>query len=175
MGSDDVLLKASTSIMGGITDMLRPYGYTEFDGTHGSMIGASYDWRIMPSQMERRDKFFSKIMDLTESMVAADKEQRPAVVIGFSLGCKIGKYFIHFCHSTKGEEWVERNIAHFVALGGPFRGSVALLRSMMVDGNFPPLDLMFSESDMLTIMRSVPVGRYLRETGRTGLISLSST
>jgi len=36
---------------------------------------------------------------------------------------------------------------------------------MMVDGAFPPLDMMFSESDMLTIMRGAPVGRYLQPTG----------
>jgi len=36
----------------------------------------------------------------------------------------------------------------------------------MVDGCFPPLDTMFTESDMLTIMRGVPVGRYLQPTGR---------
>ena len=35
----------------------------------------------------------------------------------------------------------------------------------MVDGAFPPLDLLFSESDMLTLMRAFPVSRYLQPTG----------
>ena len=98
-------------------------------------------------------------------MVDADPEQRPAVVIGFSLGCKIAKYFLHFCNAKKGSDWMDSHIAHFVALGGPFRGSVALLRAMMIDGSFPPLDMMFTQSQMLTIMRGAPVGRYLQPTG----------
>ena len=36
---------------------------------------------------------------------------------------------------------------------------------MLVDGTFAPLDLLFSESQMLTILRSVPVGRYLQPQG----------
>ena len=98
-------------------------------------------------------------------MVAADPEHRPAVVIGFSLGCKIAKYLLHWCHSQKGNVWMNQNVAHFVALGGPFRGSVDLQKAVMIDGAFPPLDMIFTESEMLTIFRSVPVGRYLQPTG----------
>lgn len=35
----------------------------------------------------------------------------------------------------------------------------------MIDGEFAPLDMLFSESQMLTILRSVPVGRYLQPIG----------
>jgi len=169
--------KSGTVIMGVITNMLTKHGYREFRGKawdeedqqSGSMIGASYDWRIMPSQMEKRDQFFTRMMNETEEMVQADPEHRPAHIIGFSLGCKIAKYFLHFCHKVchdrNDPEWMKRNIAHFIPLGGPFLGSVQLLRAMQVDGAFPPLDMMFSTSQMLTIMRSVPVGRYLQPTG----------
>ena len=164
--SEDLLAKGGSNIMGSIADMLRKHGqYKEWDGSHGSMIGATYDWRILPEHMERRDGFFTKTMHQLEAMVAADPNHRPAVVIGFSLGCKIGKYFLHFCHAAKGREWVDAHVGHFVPLGGPFRGAVTLMRAMMVDGAFPPLDLMFSESDMLTIMRGAPVGRYLQPCG----------
>ena len=49
---------------------------------------------------------------------------------------------------------------HFVALGGPFLGSVTLLQAVMVDGTFPPLDMLFTESQMLSILREPawPVG-----------------
>ena len=115
--------------MGVITDMLREQGYSEWDGQAGSMIGASYDWRLSPTLLESRDQYFTKLMQQTEAMVAADPEHRPAVLVAFSLGCRIAKYFIHFCHAQKGQEWVANNIAHFVPLGGPWLGAVQLMKA----------------------------------------------
>eukprot|EP00658_Telonema_sp_P-2_P022945 TRINITY_DN19191_c0_g2_i1.p1 TRINITY_DN19191_c0_g2~~TRINITY_DN19191_c0_g2_i1.p1 ORF type:complete len:261 (+),score=47.10 TRINITY_DN19191_c0_g2_i1:110-892(+) len=163
--SDSPLMRAGTVIMGVITDMLRTHGYTEWDGTSGSIVGASYDWRMMPSQLEARDGFFSTMMEQVESMVATDPSRRAAVVIGFSLGCRIAKYFLHFCLAHRGRQWCDLHLAHFIPLGGPFLGSVQLLRAVLVDGTFAPLDMLFNESQMLTILRSVPVGRYLQPTG----------
>ena len=122
-------VKGGTVIMGKITKMLRKHGYSEWDGQTGSMIGASYDWRLMPAQLEARDQLFSRLMEQTEAMVAADREHRPAVIVGFSLGCRIAKYFIHFCHARKGEQWITDNIAHFVPLGGPWLGAVQLMKA----------------------------------------------
>ena len=47
--------------MGVITGMLREHGYEEWDGEKGQMIGCSYDWRLNPTQLERRDKFFTRV------------------------------------------------------------------------------------------------------------------
>ena len=47
--------------MGVITGMLREHGYEEWDGEKGQMIGCSYDWRLNPAQLERRDKFFTRV------------------------------------------------------------------------------------------------------------------
>lgn len=113
---------------------------------------------MTPAQLEARDGYFSSLVEQTEAMVAADPEHRPAVVIGFSLGCLIGKYFMHFCQAAKGDAWTASHLQHFVSLGGPFRGSVNLTRAVLVDGLFPPLNMLFNESQMLTILRSVPVG-----------------
>ena len=56
------------------------------------------------------------------------------MLIGFSLGCRIAKYFLHFAHETKGAEWLDEHVQHFVPLGGPFQGSVDILRNTVVDG-----------------------------------------
>lgn len=58
-----------------------------------------------------------------------------------------------------------KHIKHFVALGGPFLGAVALQHAVMIDGTFDPIDKFFTESDMITMMRSFPVGRYLQPQG----------
>ena len=76
---------------------------------HCSMIGASYDWRLTPPLLESRDRFFTRMMEQTEAMVEADPQRRPAVVIGFSLGCRIAKYFIHFCHANREPGWMDRS------------------------------------------------------------------
>ena len=138
-------VKGGTVIMGVITDMLRQHGYSEWEWDNqsgsgsGSMIGASYDWRLMPQQLEKRDQFYTEMMKKVQQMVAADPENRPAVVVGFSLGCRVSKYFLHFCHARGGDEWMKANIAHFVPLGGPWLGAVQLMKAVMVDGSFAPL------------------------------------
>lgn len=62
--SESRLVKDGTVIMGVISDMLRRHGYTEWEKEKsvGSMIGASYDWRITPDQLEERNGFFSEMM-----------------------------------------------------------------------------------------------------------------
>ena len=49
-------LKGHTNIMGVIVDMLQEYNYTEWNekpGAEGAgnMIGASFDWRLLPTQV----------------------------------------------------------------------------------------------------------------------------
>jgi hypothetical protein len=45
----------------------------------------------------------------------------------------------------------------------------------MIDGTFAPLDMIFSEAEMLMILRSTPVGQYLQPTGNwnDGLVRAS--
>ena len=45
----------------------------------------------------------------------------------------------------------------------------------MIDGTFAPLDMIFSEAEMLMILRSTPVGQYLQPVGNwdDGLVSAS--
>ena len=45
----------------------------------------------------------------------------------------------------------------------------------MIDGKFAPLDMIFSDSEMLMILRSTPVGQYLQPTGNwdDGLVRTS--
>ena len=116
--SEQIGVKAGTVILGVICDMLRQHGYSEWDGQSGSMIGASYDWRLMPFQLEKRDRLFGKLLKQLEQMVAADPQQRAAVVVGFSLGCRIAKYFIHYCNAVKGDQWSRRHIQHFCSQRG---------------------------------------------------------
>ena len=39
-------------------------------------------------------------------------------------------------------------VDHFVALGGPFLGTVEMTRAALITGHFPPLDNLFSESEV---------------------------
>ena len=84
-------MKQSTVVMGVISNFLKEHNYTEWENGAGNLIGASYDWRLAPEQLEHKNnaKYFTNLMEQTEAMVAADPEHRPAVVVGFSLGCKI--------------------------------------------------------------------------------------
>ena len=44
-------------------------------------------------------------------------------------------------------------------------GAVSLMKAVMIDGSFAPLDMLFSTSEMLSLLRSVPVGTYLQPIG----------
>ena len=156
---DVPLMREQARLLIGLTTALRSKGYSEWDEDNrsGNMLGAAYDWRLNPARMEERDGFMTKLMFQVEAMVAAHPDKTPAAVIGHSMGCKVGKYFLHFCHKEKGKEWMTKHIARFIPLGGPFMGSVSIFRNTAIDGaTGEALDMMFSESQLLTLCRTWP-------------------
>jgi len=165
--SDTPLLKEQARLMIGMTSKLKAEGgYTEWDGQKGDLLPAAYDWRLMPPMMEQRDGLFTKILEETEKMVNAHPHKLPAVVTGHSMGCKVAKYWLHFCHAAKGPEWMAQYVTHFVPLSGPWYGSVDPIRNTAIDGlTGEALDLMFSGSQLLTLCRALPVFRFLQPAG----------
>lgn len=97
-------LAAAAPLLIGLITKLKSYGYTEWDGQHGDLYGAAFDWRLMPAKMEERDGFLTKTMEAIEKIVAAHPGNKPVVVMGHSMGCKVAHYFLHFCHAQKGRD-----------------------------------------------------------------------
>jgi len=66
------------------------HGCLAVSGSFGPLTDES-SCRLAPRQLEDRDKLFSKLMAQVQAMVEADHEHRPAVIVAFSLGCRIAK------------------------------------------------------------------------------------
>ena len=117
----------------------------------GNMLAAPYDWRTQPDIMESRDGLFSTLCEKIERMVQANNGTKCAL-IGFSMGSKVGKYFIHFAAAVKGTTWVNQNIDHFIPMCGPWLGSVKMTRTVL-DGDFPDLAALVDPTDTKSFFR----------------------
>jgi hypothetical protein len=67
--------------------LANEYGYDV-----NNMIGAPYDWRLSPKELQERDSFFTNLKFKLETTVK--KHNRPAIIIAHSMGNNI---FIYFC------------------------------------------------------------------------------
>jgi hypothetical protein len=78
-----------------------------------NLIGAPYDWRLAPIQMQKRDSFFTTLKSRLE--VAVRRHKRPAIVIAHSMGTNIFMYFcdwlrVHEKPAIGWEHWIRRHI-----------------------------------------------------------------
>lgn len=78
----------TTSIFTALIKMLA----SELGYDSNSMIGAAYDWRLAPIQLQQRDSFFTTLKQWLE--VAVERHKRPAIVIAHSMGTNL---FLYFC------------------------------------------------------------------------------
>jgi phospholipid:diacylglycerol acyltransferase len=86
---------------------------------------AAFDWRMGFEEMERRDRYFSKLKSDIEHLVSA--KGKKSVLITHSLGSQVGYYFIKWAESPEGgrggKEWVARHIKSIINIGGPLLGA----------------------------------------------------
>jgi Lecithin:cholesterol acyltransferase len=68
------------------------------------MVAATYDFRLPPMLLERRDHFFTRLIGKFERLVAMNNNI-PAIVISHSLGGKVFGYFVEFVKATKPHVW----------------------------------------------------------------------
>ena len=82
-----------TYVFGPVIDALREdrdVGLTE-----KSLQAAPYDWRLPPSVLETRDKYFTNTVVQIENMYKANGNT-PVVLLCHSLGCKTAHYLLNF-------------------------------------------------------------------------------
>mmetsp|Transcript_21956 Transcript_21956/g.62539 ORF Transcript_21956/g.62539 Transcript_21956/m.62539 type:complete len:745 (+) Transcript_21956:3-2237(+) len=124
-----------------------------------NLQAAPYDWRMSPTELESRDKYFSRTIQQVASLYHSNNDT-PVVLIGHSLGTKTAHYFLNFCLKEKGREWIDKYIHTYMPVGGPHLGAPKALRST-ISGDKMSLDTFLSDEEALSFGRSLGSGPWL--------------
>ena len=91
------------------------------------MIAAAYDWRLAYLDLERRDKYFTKLKQQIE--LTHELSGFKTVLIGHSMGAQIVFYFLKWVeaegplYGNGGPDWVENHVDSFVNIAGTILGA----------------------------------------------------
>jgi phospholipid:diacylglycerol acyltransferase len=144
---------------------------------NSNMYLASYDWRLSFSNLEIRDKYFSKLQSMIETSHKTQGE--PAVIVTHSMGSCLFPYFLRWVQSEEGgnggEDWADKHIASFVNIAGPMVGVPKALTAMLSGetrdtislGSFGAylLEKFFSRRERANLMRSWAGGSSMLPKG----------
>jgi phospholipid:diacylglycerol acyltransferase len=125
-----------------------------------------YDWRLSLPDLERRDRFFTRLAHKFE--LIRKLHGRPAVVATHSMGGGVLLYFLHWVESdlggARGPDWVAQHMHAMVSIGTPYLGVPkavsSLLAGEMKDTAFLPRaltairDRYFNKNDVRDFLRS---------------------
>ena len=97
------------------------------------LLAASFDWRFAPSALQKRDGYYSRLIQDIESL---DTKQTGVVLLAHSMGNKVVTYFLEFAKKEKGQAWIDRHVKLWIAAGAPHLGSPQALRSTIFGDKF---------------------------------------
>ena len=146
------LTESASYVFGPILKLLKAEGYIE-----GKDLGAApYDWRIPPSELQRRDNYFTNTMKLIEQLYKKSNNS-PVVMLCHSMGCKTGHYLLNFvCEQmgkNKGQAWIDKHIHSYVPVGAPHLGAQKSIRGI-IDGDKMGLEAFLEDDEGLMLGRS---------------------
>ncbi|KAF7721678.1 hypothetical protein EC973_004299 [Apophysomyces ossiformis] len=142
-----------------------------------NMHFASYDWRLAFSNLEVRDRYFTRLKNNIE--LSKRTSGRKSVVLSHSMGAVIFPYFLKWAESplggNGGETWVEEHIETFVNIAGPMIGAPKALTAMLSGetrdtlafGSFGAylLERFFSRQERVSLIRTWAGGSSMLPKG----------
>ena len=134
-------------VFGPVITALKKVGYEE--GVN--LDAVPYDWRLPPSELEKRDQYFTKTMRKIEEMY--DKSGgMPVVLVCHSLGTKTGHYLLDFAHA-KDKEWCNKYVHTYMPVGAPHLGAPKAMRGS-ITGDKMGLEAFLNDHQALAMGRS---------------------
>ena len=124
--SDHPLARKASYCFAKLIGVLQDIGY---DDTN--LDAAPYDWRLPPSELEKRDKFMSKLKSKIELFYHINDKTR-VMLLGHSMGNRVAQYFLKWVKENYGQEWIDMHVQSLVALGGPFLGAAKTVRAVVL-------------------------------------------
>jgi len=143
----DPSAKKATTVFSKLIRNLADIGYLE----NKNLLAAPYDWRLPPSHLEKRDKFFTRLRYNIQYLREANEEK--VLLVTHSMGFKCIHYFLWWMQKRK-PNWIEKNIAGVIAIASPILGSPLILRSLVPGVCRMGLELFLSGEEMRLITRS---------------------
>lgn len=133
-----------------------------------TMSTASYDWRLSYLDLERRDRYFTKLKQTVEDLF--ERTGQKSCLVGHSMGSQVVYYFMKWVEATGegygngGADWVNTYVDSFVDISGSILGAPkavpALLSGEMKDTvqlnalAVYGLEKFFSRRERLDMLRS---------------------
>lgn len=115
-------------IWGLLIEALADIGYD-----YNSMYMASYDWRLAFGDMERRDRYFTRLRQQIETLVSLNDQK--VVVVAHSMGGNVWHYFMQWVTHRHSRTWVDRFVAAEVLVSSPLLGLPKAYYSMLTGDN----------------------------------------
>lgn len=145
-------------VFGPVIVALQREGYNP-PGGPANLMASTYDWRLPPSELERRDGYFTRTIGLVEGLYKTNGST-PVVLLGHSLGCKTAHYFLNFAKARRGQKWIDRHVHTYLPVGAPHLGAPKALRST-ISGDKMGLDAFLSDEEALALGRTFGSGPWL--------------
>jgi len=98
-----------------------------------SMHMASYDWRLSFRDMERRDRYFTRLRQQIETLVSMNRKK--AVVVMHSMGGNVWHYFMQWATYRVHKNWVNDHIYAEVYISAPMLGLPKAYYSLLTGDN----------------------------------------
>jgi len=98
-----------------------------------SMHMASYDWRLSFADLEHRDRYFTKLRQQIETLVALSGKK--AVVIAHSMGGNVWHYFMQWVTKRVHRNWVNDHISSEILISAPLLGLPKAYFSLLTGDN----------------------------------------
>lgn len=139
-------------------------------GDPNTMFTAAYDWRLSFSNLENRDRYFSKLKMHIETAVRTSEKK--AVIISHSMGSQVFFYFMKWISmegsgfGNASKDWVNEHIHTWINVSGSMLGTPktvpALISGEMKDTaqlnafSVYGLETFFSKKERAQILRTMP-------------------
>ena len=167
LGGDNIIGHASW-VFAPVVKLLRRNGYSG-----RSLQGATYDWRVPPWELERRDQYFSRTMQTIERLRETNGG-RPVVLLCHSMGALVGHYLCGFAERARGRAWLDSHVDSLVLVGAPLLGAPSALTAFLVGTRMGLPAAFLNDQAALLMGRSLGSSVWLMPLAGSGGCSMRS-
>ena len=118
-------------VWGKVIESLGDVGYDP-----NSIHAATFDWRLSPEQLERRDGYFTRLKHSVETLV--EIHGVPVALLAHSYGDQLVRYFLNWVETPKAEggggggpDWTNEHVGVYVDIAGPMLGIPKTIPSLL--------------------------------------------
>ena len=118
-------------VWGKVIESLGDVGYDP-----NSIHAATFDWRLSPEQLERRDGYFTRLKHSVETLV--EIHGVPVALLAHSCGDQLVRYFLNWVETPKAEggggggpDWTNEHVGVYVDIAGPMLGIPKTIPSLL--------------------------------------------